>query len=65
VISEWVLLDGGVLALPKNSAHQEMRPPVFQPALAGFAFIATELGSAVWSRVYRVRCLFCCWGAKF
>ncbi|MFA0734483.1 MAG: hypothetical protein OGMRLDGQ_000983, partial [Candidatus Fervidibacter sp.] len=29
-------LEGSAPALPKNSAHQEMRPPVLQPALAGF-----------------------------
>jgi hypothetical protein len=26
----------------KFSAHLEMRPPVFQPALAGFVFVATD-----------------------
>ncbi|MDT7893639.1 MAG: hypothetical protein RRA51_04905, partial [Armatimonadota bacterium] len=42
--SKWrmVFLEGSAPALPKNSAHQEMRPPVFQPVLAGFIFAATN-----------------------
>jgi hypothetical protein len=36
-------LEGSAPALPKISAHHEMRPPVFQPALAGFVFVATDL----------------------
>jgi hypothetical protein len=40
-------LEGSAPALPKISAHHEMRPPVFQPALAGFVFVATDLKRGV------------------
>jgi hypothetical protein len=47
---EWrTVFSGGQrsCAAEKFSAHQEMRPPVFQPALAGFVFLDTDLKRVV------------------
>ena len=46
--SEWRVASGEIsggqrsCAAEKFSAHQEMRPPVFQTALAGFVFLDTD-----------------------
>jgi hypothetical protein len=46
---EQFFLEGSAPALPKKfSAHQEMRPPVFQTALAGFVFVAPS--SVAWMK---------------
>ena len=48
---EWrIVFSGGQrsCAAEKFSAHQEMRPPVFQPASAGFVFVAPS--SVAWMR---------------